>query len=54
VRDTPGAFIVMFDEWRPENPIDGRYYWLPLEFTEEKVTVRFLEEWDLSLLDTGS
>lgn len=44
----PGAFIVMFDEWRPRNPIDGRYYWLPLEFENDRVVVRFREQWDVS------
>ena len=26
------AFIAMFDISTPENPIDGRYVWLPIEF----------------------
>jgi len=49
VTGKPGAFIVMFDEWHPRNPIDGRYYWLPLEFEEDGLVVRFRETWDLSV-----
>lgn len=48
VRSRPGAFIVMFDEWRPKNPIDGRYYWLPLEFEDDRPVVRFRERWTMS------
>lgn len=41
------AFIAMFDIWRPENPIDGRYIWLPIRFTETGYEVRWMDEWDL-------
>jgi beta-xylosidase len=44
-----GAFIVLFDEWRPRNPIDGRYIWLPLEFEADRPVVRFRDDWDLSV-----
>ena len=49
VEGKPGAFIAMFDEWRPQNPIDGRYIWLPLEFQDGHLVVRFREQWDLSV-----
>jgi hypothetical protein len=48
VQGKPGKFIVLFDEWRPRDPIDGRYYWLPLEFEEGRMVVRWRTEWDLS------
>lgn len=48
----PGAFVAMFDEWRPRNPIDGRYYWLPVEFTDDgRFVVRWRTRWDLSVFD---
>jgi hypothetical protein len=25
----------MFDEWRPKNAIDGRYFWVPIKFTAD-------------------
>ncbi len=28
-------YIFMADAWRPQNAIDGRYLWLPLQFTPE-------------------
>ncbi len=44
------AFIAMFDIWRPENAIDGRYVWLPIEFTDGAFQVEWQTEWDLSVL----
>lgn len=38
----PGSFIAMFDMWRPKNAIDGRYVWLPVEFSPEG---RMMIEW---------
>jgi hypothetical protein len=49
VHGKAGAFIAMFDEWRPGNPIDGRYLWLPLEFEKDRMGVRFRDRWDLSV-----
>ena len=46
-----GAFIAMFDMWRPRNPIDGRYLWLPVQFTEDGFKVEWINEWDLSFFD---
>ncbi len=46
-----GAFIAMFDQWRPRNAIDGRYVWLPVEFVDGRIVVRYRERWDLSVFD---
>lgn len=51
VQGKDGAFIAMFDEWRPRNPIDGRYVWLPVEFVDGRIVVRYRERWDLSVFD---
>lgn len=48
VQGRPGAFIAMFDIWQPGNPIDGKYLWLPLEFVDGRIRVRFQSPWDLS------
>lgn len=48
VQGRKDAFIAMFDEWHPNNPIDGRYYWLPIEFREDgRPVVRWRSEWTL-------
>lgn len=47
----PGAFIAMFDVWRPRNAIDGRYLWLPVEITADGFRVPWRSKWDLSLFD---
>jgi len=47
VAGKPGTFILLADRWNPDNPIDGRYVWLPLEFTADAVIVRWQDEWSL-------
>lgn len=47
----PDNFIAMFDRWRPENAIDGRHVWLPVDFEEGRITVRWRDEWDLSYFE---
>ena len=45
----PGEFIYMGDRWRPKNPIDGRYVWLPVEWENKHPVLRWHAEWDLSV-----
>lgn len=46
-----GAFIFMGDRWRPRNPIDGRYVWLPILFEEGRPVIRWHDSWDLTVFD---
>ncbi len=40
--------IFMADRWRPLNPIDGRYLFLPIEFSEEGTPqLNWYDEWTL-------
>jgi hypothetical protein len=43
--------ILMLDIWRPDNPIDGRYAWLPIEWEEGKPIVRWRDSWTLQDID---
>ncbi len=45
------AYIFMGDRWRPRNPIDGRYVWLPIEFENELPVIKYHDEWDLSVFN---
>ncbi|TLX70745.1 beta-glucanase [Labilibacter sediminis] len=45
------AFIYCGDRWRPENAIDGRYVWLPIEFEGDKPIIKWYDKWNLSQLD---
>ncbi|NQV33980.1 MAG: family 43 glycosylhydrolase [Phycisphaeraceae bacterium] len=45
------AFIAMFDMWRPRNPIDGRYLWLPIQFTETGPRIPWQSPWNVTSLD---
>ena len=41
-------FIFMADRWAPENPVDGRYLWLPIRFSKEGIPyLEWLDEWDV-------
>jgi hypothetical protein len=51
VQGKKDAFIFMADRWRPRNPIDGRYVWLPLSFEGDKPVLRWQEEWSLEVFD---
>lgn len=44
-------FIFMADRWRPENPIDGSYLWLPIEFEDGEPILTWRNSWDLSVFD---
>ena len=41
------TFIALFDLWRPDNAIDGRYIWLPITFTGGGFKIKWSNEWDL-------
>jgi len=41
------AYIVLFDIWRPDNAIDGRYVWLPMRFAGEGFSLTWADTWDL-------
>lgn len=40
-------FIYMGDRWTPENAIDGRYIWLPVELKGDRFIIRWLDKWKL-------
>lgn len=42
------AFIFMGDRWRPDNAIDGRYVWLPIEFEGDKMVLHWSKNWNIS------
>ena len=41
----------MFDLWRPDNAIDGRYLWLPMRFEHDRFAISWASKWDLSFFD---
>lgn len=48
VAGKPGTFLAMFDEWRPNNAIDGRYFWLPIDFgPDSTLSIRWQDSWRL-------
>lgn len=51
VHGKKGAFIFAADRWRPKNPIDGRYIWLPIEFENGNPILKWHEKWNLNFFD---
>jgi hypothetical protein len=46
-----GAFIYLADRWNPQDAIDGRYVWLPLQFRDGRPRIVWMDQWDLSWFD---
>ena len=51
VQGKKDEFIFMADRWMPQNPIDGRYIWLPVEFNNGKIVLKWRDEWNLNFFD---
>ena len=52
VQGIKDAYIFMADRWKPENPIEGKYIWLPLKIKDDKlVELEWKEKWDLSIFN---
>ena len=51
VADKPGAFIFMADRWNQNNLRDSRYVWLPLQVDGDRLTVRWRNQWDITVFD---
>ena len=52
VQGSKDAYIFMADRWKPENPIEGKYIWLPLKIKDDKlVELEWKENWDLSIFN---
>ena len=45
------TFIFMADRWKPENPIDGRYVWLPIQFKDGRMALYWHDSWNLDGFD---
>lgn len=47
VEGSEGTVIYMGDRWKPENAIDGRYIWLPVNIEEGRFTLTWQPNWKL-------
>ncbi len=51
VQGKQDAFIFAADRWYPENPIDGRYVWLPIKFEKGTPYLEWEANWDLTIFE---
>jgi beta-xylosidase len=49
VQGKKDTFIFMADRWQPNNPIDGRYVWLPVLFENGLPVLKWFDNWNLSV-----
>lgn len=49
VQGKKNAFIFMADRWTPQNPINGKYIWLPVQFKGNSIILEWKDRWDLSV-----
>lgn len=42
------AYIALFDIWQPDNPITGRYIWLPINFKNGKMSITWHDRWNFT------
>lgn len=48
VQGKKDAFIFMADRWEPENPIEGTYVWLPIQFDKNGTPyLEWMDQWSL-------
>lgn len=47
VQGKPDTYIFMGDRWTPDNPIDGRYIWLPIVFENDAPKLYWKDSWKL-------
>ncbi|MDR2954146.1 MAG: glycoside hydrolase family 43 protein [Prevotella sp.] len=51
VQGKKDAFIFMADRWRPKDPIDGQYIWLPIQFENGMPVLKWMDKWALDFFD---
>ncbi|GAA4809912.1 glycoside hydrolase family 43 protein [Litoribaculum gwangyangense] len=51
VQGKKDAYIFAADRWQPENPIDGRYVWLPVKFENNIPYLEWEKTWDLNFFN---
>ncbi len=43
------AYIAMFDMWNKTDIGSSRYVWLPIRFEGDRMTIKWMDEWGLSI-----
>ena len=53
VVDQADAYIAMFDMWNKTDIGSSRYVWLPIQFEGERMIIKWMNEWDLSIFGSS-
>lgn len=52
IQGADNQYIALFDDWKPQNPVDSRYIWLPFRVTDNRIAIHWLDSWDMRWFDT--
>ena len=52
IQGADNQYIALFDDWKPANPIDSRYIWLPFRVKNNRIDINWLDSWDVSWFKT--
>jgi len=47
VQGRKNAYVFMADRWRPDQPSDGRYVWIPIQFEKGQPVLNWKDEWTM-------
>jgi hypothetical protein len=45
------TYVAMFDIWRPDMPITGRYIWLPIKLVKNRFVISWIDKWNMKTLN---
>ncbi len=48
------AYVAMFDVWKPDMPITGRYIWLPIFFKQNRFSIGWMDVWNVDIFKKNS
>jgi hypothetical protein len=50
LNEKKNIFVYMGDRWTPQNLVDSRHIWLPVEWENETPVIKWYKEWDIKKL----
>jgi hypothetical protein len=53
IQGVDNQYIAMMDVWKPTDPINGKYIWLPFRVRNQKFAVNWFSNWNLSWFATN-
>ena len=52
IQGADNQYLALFDVWKPSDPINGRYIWLPFRVKNDRISIDWIDNWNLTWFDT--